>query len=328
MSGLPYGRLSGFYFFYFALLGAYMPYWALYLKDRGFDPAQIGILTGAMMATKIVAPSLWGWLADKTGRRLGVIRLGSLLALVCFLGIFMDTGFAGLLLVIVAFSFFWNAVLSLFEVITLDHLGAAYHRYGQIRMWGSVGFIVVVAALGQWFELAPLSSLPWVMALLLMAIWVCSLCVSDAATTHRPERPGPLNRIVLDGQVISFFIVCLLVTIAHGPYNIFFTLYLESFGYDRGVIGWLWALGVIAEVVLFLVMYRLLPALGLRQLMLLSIALGGLRWCLLASLPESLWALVIAQCLHAASFGAFHAVCIEFIRRTFPSRFSGQGQAL
>jgi PPP family 3-phenylpropionic acid transporter len=324
----PYWRLSGFYFFYFALLGSYVPYWTLYLKDLGFSGLQIGYLSGAMMATKIIAPNLWGYLADHSGRRLLIVRLGALLALVFFCGIFLSQKFAWLMLVVVGFSFFWNAILSQFEVITLDHLGSEYNRYSQVRVWGSIGFIALVVALGWFFEKMPLNLLPVVMASLLAAIWGCSLWVTDGHGGSRPERGAGLSSILRENGVWAFLLVCFLLQLAHGPYYTFFSLYLEQAGYSRGVIGQLWALGVAAEVVLFLFMHRLLPRFGLRRIMIGSLLLAVLRWLLTACFVKSLPLLLFSQCLHAATFGAFHAVSIEFIRRSFPSRLAGQGQAI
>ncbi|NNF97645.1 MAG: MFS transporter, partial [Halobacteria archaeon] len=61
---MPYWRLSGFYFFYFASLGALLPYWGLYLKSQGYDITAIGDLMAIIMATKIISPNIWGWIAD------------------------------------------------------------------------------------------------------------------------------------------------------------------------------------------------------------------------------------------------------------------------
>jgi len=110
---IPYWRLSGFYFFYFAFLGAWVPFWNLYLEQElEFDATSIGILTAVVLGTKIVGPYMWGWLADHYGKRMQIIRLGSLIAFVSFIGVFWRTDFIGLFVVIAVYSFFWNAVLS------------------------------------------------------------------------------------------------------------------------------------------------------------------------------------------------------------------------
>jgi PPP family 3-phenylpropionic acid transporter len=329
VTALPYWRLSGFYFFYFALLGSYIPYWGLYLRDLSFDAREIGYLTGMVMATKVFAPSLWGALGDRSGRRLAVIRSGSLLALLCFCGIFFNTGFWWLMLVVAGYSFFWNAVLPQFEVITLGHLGGEHERYSQVRVWGSIGFVGAVVGLGWLFDVLPVGLLPWIMAGLLAMIWLCSLWV-PAMDTGPPAGTASLQRFIAVlrlPSVRAFFVVCLLLQIAHGPYYTFFSLQLQELGWSRAIIGGLWALGVIAEVVLFLVMHRVLPRYGIRLIMLASLALAALRWLMIGFGADLLLVLLLAQCLHAATFGAFHAVSIELIRRSFPAGLAGQGQA-
>src|SRR5690606_1069666 len=100
-SPIPYyWRLSSFYLFYFALLGTLVPYWSLYLRDAGFAAAQIGLLMAIPQITKLGAPNLWGWLADRTGQRLRVIRTGNLLAAIVFTGVFVADGFWSMVIVL------------------------------------------------------------------------------------------------------------------------------------------------------------------------------------------------------------------------------------
>ena len=146
---MPYWRLSGFYFFYFASLGALIPYWSLYLRSLGFNATDIGNLMAILMATKIISPNIWGWVADHTGRRMAIVRMGCLISMLAFTGVFFSDSFIWLVLVIVVFSFFWNATLPQFEASTFIHLGDQTHRYSSIRLWGSIGFIVAVWGLGS-----------------------------------------------------------------------------------------------------------------------------------------------------------------------------------
>ena len=131
---MPYWRLSTFYFFYFAALGALVPFWGLYLKDRGFSPLDIGQFMAILMATKVVAPNVWGAIADRTGARMPIVRLASLLSAVIFVGMFVANGFWAVALVMALFSFFWNASLPQMEAVTFNHLGARMRRYAIIRL--------------------------------------------------------------------------------------------------------------------------------------------------------------------------------------------------
>ncbi len=323
-----YWRLSTFYLFYFAALGALIPYWSLYLQSLGFGPVAIGELVAIMMATRIVAPNLWGWLADHTGRRMTVVRIASLLAWVAFCGVLLGRGFWWLAVVVAVFSFFWNGALPQLEATTLNHLGARAHSYGRIRVWGSVGFVLSVSGLGFLFQHRSPALLVPVALALLVAIWLASLRVPERFRAA-PEAIGrPLLAVVRRPEVATLLLVCLLMQLSHGPYYAFFTLYLEHHGYSGGLIGLLWALGVVAEIGVFLIMPRALPRFAPRTLLLASLALAALRWLLIGAFPDHLGVIIFAQSLHAASFGVYHAVAIDLVHRHFTGRLQGRGQAL
>ncbi|MCC6301603.1 MAG: MFS transporter [Gammaproteobacteria bacterium] len=323
-----YFRLSGFYLFYFAALGALLPYWGLYLKSLGFSAGAIGELIALLMATKIVAPNLWGWIADHTGRRMAVVRVASLLAVIAFCGVFFGQGYWWMAGVMILFSFFWNAALPQFEAVTLSRLGADAHRYSSIRLWGSVGFIVTVAALGPLLGHYDAGLLPWVLVALYAAIWISTLLVPDPGAAPAHHERARLWEVLRRPHVAALLLVCFLMQASHGPYYGFYSIYLEEHGYARWLIGQLWALGVIAEVAVFMWMHRWLPRFGARRLLLASLALTALRWLLIAYFVDSLAVLAGAQILHAASFGVFHAVAITLIHRFFTGRHQGRGQAL
>lgn len=325
----PYWRLSAFYFVYFTITGAFVPYWSLYLQHFGYAPVAIGVLVAVPMATKIVAPFLWGWLADRSGRRMQVIRLGALLAALSFTGVFLGHGAWWLALVVGAFSFFWNAALPQFEAATLGHLGLADHHYGRIRLWGSIGFVVSVVLLGQAFGHVSVTWLVPVMAALLAALWLTSLSVpAPPAVDHRDTVDHRMGAVLRRPAVLALFATCLLIQASHGPYYAFFTLYLREHGYSSALTGQLWALGVLAEIVVFLFMPRLLPRFGARRLLIFALFATAVRWLLIAALVDSLPALVFGQTLHAASYGIYHAAAIHLIYRYFPGRLQGRGQAL
>ena len=324
----PYWRLSGFYFFYFASLGALLPYWPLYLQSLGFSSVRIGELIAVVMATKIVAPNVWGWIADHTGARMKIIRLASLAAALIFAGVLLGSDYWWLALVMTGFSFFWNAALPQFEATTLNHLGDASHRYSNIRLWGSVGFILAVAGLGTVLERYDPGLLPWVLLALFGGIFLMSLAVPESAAGHLPLDHEPLGNVLRRPVVMALFGVCFLMAFSHGPYYAFYTIYLEENGYARNVIGQLWALGVIAEIVVFLFMHRWMGRYGARMLLLASLFLATLRWVLVAAFVDTPAIMAFAQLLHAASFGVYHAVAIHLVHRLFQGRHQGRGQAL
>lgn len=326
-AAVPYRRLSSYYFFYFASLGVLVPYWSLYLKSLGFTSQAIGTLIAFIPATKIFAPYLLGGLADHTQKPMHVIRLASFLGAVAFAGVFFGNSYWWLASVMFVFSFFWNSSLPLFEATTLNHLGEKAHSYSTIRLWGSLGFILMVVLLGEFFESDGINHVPLVLLILLIAIMLVSFIVPEKLQTHH-EHQSHIMHVVKQPAVLAFLVVCFLMVFSHGPYYTFYSIYLEDLGYSRHMIGILWAVGVMAEVIIFLLMHRLLPALGVRKLLLATLVLTSLRWLLIGFFPEHLGVLFFAQLFHAFSFGVFHAVSISLVHRFFKGKHQGRGQAL
>ena len=128
--------------------------------------------------------------------------------------------------------------------------------------------------------------------------------------------------------VLAFLLVCFLMLVSHGPYYTFYSIYLEIHGYSRGMIGLLWAIGVMAEVIVFLLIHRILLTVDLRRLLLITFALTAARWVLIGYFIDNLSVLFFAQLFHAFSFGVFHAVSISLVHRFFIGRHQGRGQAL
>lgn len=325
----PYWRLSSFYFFYFATLGALLPYWSLYLLNRGFEAVEIGGLMALVAATKILAPYIWGWIADHSGLRLVMIRLASLVSVVCFAGVFLPGHFLWMAVVMFCFSFFWNAGLPQFEVTTLKFLGDEPHRYSDIRLWGSIGFIVTVVSLGPLLDRFGINVLPVILLGLYALIWLSTLYVPENEDLRQHTVAGlSILQVLRQPVVIVALLVSFLMQFSFGPYYTFFSIHLENHDYSKAVVGIFWALGVIAEIVVFLLMSRLLPAVGAKRLLILCFGFAALRWWLIGFFAVQPLVLIFAQSLHAFSFGVFHAVMIHLIHQLFPGRYQGRGQAL
>jgi len=325
---MPYWRLAGFYFFYFSVLGALVPYWGLYLKSIGFSPVDIGSLTAIFMLSRIVAPNLWAYIADHREDRMRVVRIASFLTVVLFAGVFGGTGFWWLAFVMLSYSFFWNASLPLIEVQVMHHTRHRPGAYGRVRLWGSLGFIASVIALGPIIDLAG----PWwilpALTLLMVGIWLYSLTLPESELAGHMEHAGPFLKTVLRPEVLAFLGACLLMQVSHGPYYTFYSIYLEAHGYSKTVIGLLWAYAVLAEIGVFLVMPRILGRYGIRAVLLTSFLLAAGRWLLIGYFPDSLALLIVAQTLHAASFGTFHAAGMQTVYRFFVGRHQHRGQAV
>ena len=324
----PYWRLSGFYFFYFASLGIFVPYWGLYLQWQGFSAQEIGQLTAVFLGTRIIAPNLWAWLADIHEQRMRIVRVTSIIGTLTFSALLLNNSYIWIAAVMLIFSIFWNATLPQFEANTLEHLGENSHHYSKIRLWGSIGFIITVTTFGVVFERVSIELMPVALIVTMTGIWIMSLSVPESSHRDLTHNQQSLKDILKKPAIIAFFTVCFLVILSHGPYYTFYSIYLEQNGYSRSLIGQLWALGVLAEIVVFLFMHRFIPRFGLRLIIIISLLLSTLRWSLIGLFPDIITVLIFAQLLHAASFGTFHAAAIAWVHKHFIGKNQARGQAL
>lgn len=327
---VPAPRLAGFYFGYFALIGAFMPYWNLYLEHLGFEKAIIGVLASITVVTRIIAPSVWGYLADRSGQRMRWVRVGTFAQLIAWCAVLLlpNTLF-WLAIILFAFSFFQNAILAQFEAVTLFWLGEARDRYGMIRLWGSVGFIAAVFGLGWWFDYTSINLLPLMMVGLAALTWWMSMLIAEPPQRQASRQSSVSLRQVLQRPRVGwFFVVQFLLLLSHAPFYSFYSNYLQGYGYNTQTIGLLWSVGVLAEVLMFTQSHRLM-AWGTERLLLLScLALTAVRWGLVGYYPEQLSVQIAAQAIHAFSFALFQSLAMRLIFREFNPDQQGRAQAL
>lgn len=321
-------RLSGFYFFYFAFVGVSSPYFAQYLQTLGFRAFEIALLISQMQLMRIVAPNVWGWLADHGGSRLSIIRLTAAMAALSVTGFYFIGGFWAWWGVLGVMGFFWSASLPLFEALTLDRLKQSGGDYSRVRLWGSVGFIVAVAGAGWLLDRLPIEHIRAMMLAMLIGILGFALLASDPPLPHASGGRVTLWPVLRSRKVATLLLACFTMSAAHGAFYLFFSIYLAGHGYSQTAIGILWSVGVLAEIGVFLFGGPYLRRYSTRAILLACFVSAALRFSVTALAPENIWLIVFAQALHALSFGAYHSTAIQAVQRWFPVGCQGRGQAL
>jgi PPP family 3-phenylpropionic acid transporter len=353
-------RIAGFYFFYYAFVGMFSPYWSLYLQSIRFDAVEIGILMSIQPVMRMVATNVWGWLADGgwdtvanavrsvttrpaafpapegsapprqsgTGKRLLVVQVAASLSALFFMGMFFATGFWTVFMVMVLMNFFWSASMPLVEATTLTYLGKNTSHYGRIRSWGSIGFIVTVVGLGYAFDYIAIAWLLWAGLVCEVGILVFSRQIPKTEVLAHHTDHQPIKQIVLQPRVLALFGACFLMAVAHGPYYTFYSIYLVEHGYAKSAVGGLWALGVVCEIGVFFLMPALVRRFGFARILLISFCAAILRFLLIGWAVDWLVLLLFAQMLHALTFGAFHAASLGLVHQFFQGRHQSRGQAL
>ena len=309
MQKSSYLQLSSFYFFFFATLGIFVPFWSLHLKSLGFTAAEIGELIAIVMGSKIISPYLLSWFSDHIGKRLVIIQASMLFSLIIFAGVLPFQSYWWFVAVMAGFGFFWNSSLPLFEALTLNHIADDTSRYSHIRLWGSVGFIVVVIVLPPLIEGQNISRLPIFILALLFANTVASFFVKDKPVASISHNPIHIAKTLKNPIVIALLLACSLQSLSHGAYYTFFTIYLEDHGYSRNVAGWMWALGVFAEVIIFMLMRPLLNYFSVCRLFAIALFITSIRWVMLAFWVDNLFLLLLAQLFHAGKFWLISCNC-------------------
>jgi PPP family 3-phenylpropionic acid transporter len=321
-------RFSVFYLCYYAALGAYTPYIGRWVASLGHGGYVVSFMLGLWYASRIVGPPAWIAASHRSTRQGWWLVAGTVLTLVCFAGFLFTRSAAALLTVMALFGLFYNAVMPQFEAMTLTALGADTHRYGRLRVWGSIGFLVVASSFGWLLDTLGDQAFPWLTLPLLAA-------TALAAWPHRHDAPAPDEpRPRLDASmwrrpgVRRFLVVALLMQLGFGPFYAFYTLHLQAHHHDGLHIGVLWGLGVLIEIALFWHAPRLIARFGAMRLIAWCLGVTALRWAVTAVYADSFAVMAAAQCVHALSFAIFHACCMRRVVDLFPGALGRVGQGL
>ena len=321
--------IAAYYLFYYGFLGIFSPYWGPYLRTQGVSMAMIGLMTSLPQINRIYAPALWGWLADRFACRRAILRLAGLGGLAGFVVLLFTRDVDWMFVAILGASFFWSAALPQVEATTMGLLRGDSGGYARLRIWGSIGFIIATLTGGYLVDLWGVHVLPQIVVAIMAGVAILAWWVPDAGVTGKPaaER-GPLREILFRREVLALLGGCLLIGTAHGLLMGFYSIHLDEHAVPKPAMGWLWSLGVLAEIVLFWFMSHLSGRFRLRQLYLFAMAVAVVRYLMIGWGADWMVVLVAAQLMHAFSFAAHHAVSIAYVHRYFGATHQTQGQAL
>ena len=314
---------------YFSFVGLFSPYFSLYLNEAGMTIVQIGVLMSLPQALRIVGPPFWGWLADRTGRRVALLRASALLALAATAALPWAAPSYPAVFALLAVLFFATAAqVPIAEAMALDIAGRDTGRYGRMRVWGSIGFVVAVLLAGPLLDGAGMATLPGWMAVLLVALLAATRSLPPLAPAAAARASVSVRRRLAEPRMVAFFASGFLMIFAHAALYAFFSLYLELHGYSKSAIGAIWGVGVVAEVIIFWVQRRLFDRFGALPLLVFSLAVCAVRFAIVGASDGWLPAILLSQLLHAVTFGVHHSATVALLQRWFEPAQQGRAQAL
>ncbi len=317
-----------FFFAYYGYVGVFSPYASLYFADKGIGAAQIGVLMSLMQVMRIFGPNLWGWVADHTRRRVLVLRLTSIAAALAFCSMFWGATFGYFLVAMVLLNLFTSAQGPLSEALMLSAMRGDLTHYGRLRLWGSVGFIAAVTISGQLLDWYGIDLVLWISLFLLALVAFAAGGMREDGAAHAAHDTPSVRELLKRREVLAFFASTFLMIAAHASLYVYYSLYLAGIGYSKTLIGLMWSLGVVAEIAFFYWQAPLFRRFGVRWLMLASLLIGVVRFLMIGFGAESLALLLVAQVLHAATFGVHHSASVATLQRWFSGPLQARGQAL
>ncbi|MBU3636219.1 MFS transporter [Polynucleobacter sp. es-MAR-4] len=321
---------GSFFFLYFAYVGLVSPYASLFFLDRGFSVIEIAVLMSMLQITRIVGPFSWGWLSDYLSDRIGIIRFCACLAAVTFLCIFFLQSYIAFFIWMFVLHTILSSLMPLGESATVHALfkdNSFDKRYGRLRLWGSIGFIAMVLFAGELFQRKGIELYPIVGAVILTFLALVTFRLHEPKMERRKMVKGELLIVLFNPDVRWFLLSGFFMIFAHAALYVFYSLYLANLGYDKFQIGLFWALGVAAEVIFFYYQSKVLSRLDPEVVLQIAFGIGVFRFILIAFFPVT-WVLILAQLMHAGTFGAHHSAATKLLQRWFTGPLQARGQAL
>ncbi|WP_246659536.1 MFS transporter [Ancylobacter moscoviensis] len=329
----PRHAIASVYAGLFFGIGVFMPFFPIWLEGRGFDAAMIALALAVPQTVRLLTMPLGGVLADRSGRPRATLIGYALATALCFAGIAIAPNAAFILIGLGLTAIFWQPSLPVLDAYAVARRREGILDYGRVRLWGSMAFIggnLVAGALlgGVVFGQVPRDAVIWLIVGASGAAALAAATLEEVKAPPRQEEGPPggglagLAPVLLVGMAAAA-----LAQGAHAVLYAFASIHWHARGLSDTVIGLLWSLGVIAEVVLFHFGTRVTRRLGAERLLLLGGATGVLRFGAMAFDPPTAL-LLLLQPLHAVTFGCTYLGTVELVARHAPPGRGASVQAM
>lgn len=315
---------AAFYGGVFLAVGILMPFWPVWLESRGLGAEEIGFVLALGTWIRVLTDPVVASFVDRSGRGKAALMLFSAISIIGFALFFFTYGFWPIALATLFTWVFFRALVPLGEAQTMAAVLAHGLDYGRIRLWGSLTFIVGALGAGRLLTGRDPDLLLWLVLGALALTFLSTLALPTQRSTETQARTGGPLAVLRHPGFLLLIGAGSLNLASHALLFGFSAIHWKAAGYSETIIGILWALGVVAEILLFMVSGRIVARLGPGNLLVIGAGAGVLRWLLMAQ-STALPVLVTGQLLHAATFGAAHLAAVHFIAQ---SGLKATGQAV
>ena len=308
--------LALFYFFYFAIVGIYIIFMPKVLAMVAYTPSEIGIIFGAAPLVRFLLP-----FAFSRGRELSasVFNIAIFTMFISSISFYFSLyNFYALFISNIGLGIGMSLILPYIEILSLEVVGK--ERYGKVRLYGSVGFVLVALVLVRYLS-SPEVALTYLLLLSSVTALVAFAIVKIVKKTEQVKRDSKNDVTLLKHW--KLWLSLMLMQVSFGAYYNFFTIYETAYGVTLDMTINLWVFGVIVEIFMLYFQGKLLK-LNLLYILEITILSAVVRWMLLYIFPQNLPILFFAQSLHALSFALFYSASITYLYQIYSSKVLAQ----
>jgi PPP family 3-phenylpropionic acid transporter len=299
------GAISLYYFAYMAGVGAFYPYFALYLTSVGLHAATATRVAGIVSFVGLLTPPLMGLLADARSARVWILRVLTLAAAISFMGYLLVAGNVfGVVAVTVVFGVLRSPLGSLLDATNFEHVRQHGGHYGAQRVWGTAGYMLAVLACGWLIDATSVVSVVWVNTAMLLLASVCAWRMPAPPVARQAAVLDAYRRMLRQPSLWLFLLTIVPTQMASVIYDTSFALYLTRLGWSGTFIGVAIAIGVAAEIILMARSSGILARLSADRALAIALAVAALRWFAMAHVHEPV-VILLMQPVHAITFGLF-----------------------
>lgn len=314
------------YFGYYLALGSLMPFISLYYERIGLNGVQIGVLTALPVLVLSTTTLFWGSIADAFRLHKKILIVSLLCTPLAVLLIPRTTSFPGLIPVILVYALFSSPIVPLLDSMSLEIAEANRTSYGQLRVWGSIGWSLSTWFIGSLIEQAGLRIFFYAFAAVMGLLFLLSFFQPPRARTQKLAAQfsfRPFFRL----DILIFLLSVYLISTTNGALYAFFSIYMDGIGAAESIIGLSWSIASISEIPVMFFSALAIRRVGPAGMLKISFLVYALRWFLLAFIDEPVWALVL-QLLHGVTFGTFLTASVTYINERAPQGMGTTAQAV
>ena len=310
---------------FFGVMGIILPYFNLYCYHLKFTGIQIGYIASLRSLCMLFLPIFWGIIADRYQNRKFLYVLCCCCNALFTAFLLQFTEFKAMFVICFLGSIFYAPIISFMEAFSMDHLGKNKKSYGKVRLWGSISFICVTLIMGKALEFYDIKIIIIVAVIGTIIHAIISMFMPPVVNVNRSPAFSNI-KLLFKGRIILFFFCSFIMLLSHGTYYGFASIHFEQLGFKSSYIGFFWAIGSTAEIIVMLFSEKIFNKFSIQPILIFSFFVAVLRWLSLYYLTSPAL-ILLTQLSHAITYGAFHVASILYIDQCMPKRAKTLGQA-